>query len=49
MRQSAIKPFSLDGRDLPFWAEGLSLRREDIHGDDCRERGVHYRADGTVK
>lgn len=38
-RQPATKPFNIDDlptHDLGPWPEGLSLRREDIYGDDGR-------------
>jgi hypothetical protein len=38
-RQPAIGPFNIDdlpSHDLGPWPEGLSLRREDIYGDDGR-------------
>ena len=38
-RQSAKKPFDvkdLPEHDLGPWPEGLSLRREDMYGDDGR-------------
>ena len=38
-RQPAKKPFNVDDlpeHDLGPWPEGLSLRREDMYGDDGR-------------
>ena len=38
-RQSAKKPFAVNDlpeHDLGPWPEGLSLRREDMYGDDGR-------------
>jgi hypothetical protein len=38
-RQQPKKPFNLDdlpSHDLGPWPEGLSLRREDMYGDDGR-------------
>lgn len=38
-RQKAEKPFDVDdlpSHDLGPWPEGLSLRREDLYGDDGR-------------
>jgi hypothetical protein len=39
VRQDAKKPFSVDelpSHDLGPWPEGLSLRREDMYGDEGR-------------